>query len=626
VIVAFKKKSKHEDVSDKRSPIGAGGNVATVVDSREVPSGAPAQPFSHPIATPESIDAKNIAALSNEERENFRLGDQLIASNIITDAQLQQALAMQRDSGGLLGEVLVSIGALNEQDLARALAAFFGFDVANLRRDAVDPLVLNFLNEEAARKFTAFPVRMADDGLSIAVAEPSEEVRQALSQASGKQVKLLIAPVSDIRWAIDSNYRALGSVEKLVQAFESVEGSRKRSVDSSEPEIVADDAPVVQVVDRILTQAMRDRASDVHIEPSDDIVRVRFRIDGALKEILQLPAAIGPGLVSRIKIMANMNIVERRRPQDGQLTINIDGKEVDVRVATTATIMGESCVMRLLDKTRSVLRLNDLGMPVDTHAAYSKIVRAPFGMVLCAGPTGSGKTTTLYATLSEVSNPSLNVMTIEDPVEYVFPTINQIQTNEQAGLTFATGLRSILRQDPDVILVGEIRDVETTRVAVQSALTGHFVVSSLHATDSVLALHRFLDMGIESFLIASSVLAVVGQRLLRRICPSCKAVYTPSDEEMVFYEESGGPSKEVFYQGTGCNFCTHTGYKDRIGIYELLIMTPELRRLVVGWATQEELRNMAVKQGMRTLRQEAVNLVNQDITSISEVIRSVYTL
>ena len=458
------------------------------------------------------------------------------------------------------------------------------------------------------------------------MAEPSEELRNTLTKASGKQVKLLIAPLSDVRWAIDSNYRALGTVAQLVQVFESVEGSRKRNVDSAEPEIVADDAPVVQVVDRILTQAMRDRASDVHIEPADEIVRVRFRIDGALKEILQLPAAIGPGLVSRIKIMANMNIVERRRPQDGQLTINIDGKEVDVRVATTATIMGESCVMRLLDKTRSVLRLNDLGMPVDTHEAYSKIVRAPFGMVLCAGPTGSGKTTTLYATLSEVSNPTLNVMTIEDPVEYVFPSINQIQTNEQAGLTFATGLRSILRQDPDVILVGEIRDVETTRVAVQSALTGHFVVSSLHATDSVSALHRFLDMGIESFLIASSVLAVVGQRLLRRVCPSCKAPYQPSDEELVFYEESGGPPKTEFFQGTGCNFCTHTGYKDRIGIYELLIMTPELRRLVVGWATQEELRNMAVKQGMRTLRQEAINLVNQDITSISEVIRSVYTL
>jgi type IV pilus assembly protein PilB len=621
--VAFKKKSKDNDVVDVRAQNGAGGGVTTVVEGSEADRALAATVASPAPGTPGTNGTSNSVAT---QKQNLRLGDQLIASNLITEAQLTKALEMQRDSGGLLGEVLISTGALTEQALAHALASYFGFDVANLRRDNVDPTMTSYLSEDVARQYVAFPVRVEDDNLYIAVAEPSEELRNTLSKASGKPVKLLIAPLSDVRWAIDSNYRALGTVAQLVQVFESVEGSRRRNVDNVEPEIVADDAPVVQVVDRILTQAMRDRASDVHIEPSDEIVRVRFRIDGALKEILQLPAAIGPGLVSRIKIMANMNIVERRRPQDGQLTINIDGKEVDVRVATTATIMGESCVMRLLDKTRSVLRLNDLGMPVDTHEAYSKIVRAPFGMVLCAGPTGSGKTTTLYATLSEVSNPTLNVMTIEDPVEYVFPSINQIQTNEQAGLTFATGLRSILRQDPDVILVGEIRDVETTRVAVQSALTGHFVVSSLHATDSVSALHRFLDMGIESFLIASSVLAVVGQRLLRRVCPSCKAPYTPSDEEMVFYEESGGPAKTEFFQGTGCNFCTHTGYKDRIGIYELLVMTPELRRLVVGWATQEELRNMAVKQGMRTLRQEAINLVNQDITSISEVIRSVYTL
>jgi type IV pilus assembly protein PilB len=472
----------------------------------------------------------------------------------------------------------------------------------------------------------AIPVRLEDDGLYVAVAEPSDELRALLATTSKHPVNLMIAPLSDVTWAIDSNYRAIGSVGKLVQAFEAVEGSRRRALGEVESEIPIDDAPVVQVVDRILTQAMRDRASDVHIEPSEDYVRVRFRIDGALKEILQLPIAIGPGLVSRIKIMANMNIVERRRPQDGQLTITIDGKEVDVRVATVSTIMGENCVMRILDKTRSVFHLNDLGMPTDTHAAYSKLARSPFGMMLCAGPTGSGKTTTLYATLSEVSNPTLNIMTIEDPVEYIFPSINQIQTNEQAGLNFATGLKSILRQDPDVILVGEIRDVETTRVAVQSALTGHFVISSMHATDSVSALHRFLDMGIESFLVASSVLAVVAQRLLRRICPSCKTTYTLTDDEREFYEESGGPEKAIFYHGTGCNFCNDTGYKDRIGVYELLVMSPEIKRLIVGWATQEELHNLAVKQGMRTLRQEAISLVIQDITTVAEVIRSVYAL
>jgi type IV pilus assembly protein PilB len=624
--VAFKKKHRNEEDSDVEGAV----TVVKVASERTMKT---ASKNPQPSTSSAGGDKNGIGLRPGgpdtpaAEGRQIRLGEQLIGSHLITEEQLDKALAMQRDAGGRLGEVLVSIGALSEQSLAHALAAFFGYEVANLRRDIINPNILTLISEVVARENMAFPVRLQDDDvLSVAVAEPSDELRNLLSRASGKSVQLVIAPLGDIRWAIDSNYHALGNVDKLVKAFESVEGSRKRTSDSSEPEIVADDAPVVQVVDRILTQAMRDRTSDVHIEPSDDIVRVRFRIDGALKEVLTLPASIGPGLVSRIKIMANMNIVERRRPQDGQLTIVIDGKEVDVRVATTATIMGESCVMRILDKTRSVLRLDDLGMPAATHEAYSKIVRSPFGMVLCAGPTGSGKTTTLYATLSEVNNPTINVMTIEDPVEYIFPTINQIQTNEQAGLTFATGLRSILRQDPDVILVGEIRDVETTRVAVQSALTGHFVVSSLHATDSVSALHRFLDMGIESFLIASSVLAVVGQRLLRRICPSCRASYTPTDEEMIFYEEAGGPAKTTFFQGTGCNYCANTGYKDRIGVYELLVMTPELRRLIVGWATQEELRNMAVKQGMSTLRQEAINLVAQDVTSIAEVIRSMYTL
>jgi type IV pilus assembly protein PilB len=264
-------------------------------------------------------------------------------------------------------------------------------------------------------------------------------------------------------------------------------------------------------------------------------------------------------------------------------------------------------------------------MPEDTFASFTKLVRSPFGMVLCAGPTGSGKTTTLYGALHDINEAHRNITTIEDPVEYVFPSINQIQTNDQAGLTFATGLKSILRQDPDVILVGEIRDAETARIAVQSALTGHFVLSTLHGTDAVAALHRLLDMGIESFLIASSVVAVVGQRLVRRICPKCQVEYTPTAEELAFFEEAGGHPKRRFVHGEGCNFCAGTGYQDRIGLYELLRITPEIKRLVVGWATQEELRRMAVSQGMRTLQQEALTLVEQDVTTISEIIRSIYT-
>jgi type IV pilus assembly protein PilB len=623
-----------DQVSSDKDVKGPGGTVKTarIAPDRPAPySSDPDSPVA-PGTSPERVNGNTqegsgpATPTAEASAAGRRLGDVLLQRQLVTADQVEEAIALQEESGGRIGELLVKISALDERALVDVLAEIFKVPVADLRRDTPEPDALALISEDVARGNMAVPIRIDDQGLQIAVSEPSDELRRVLAESSGHPVQLFLAPVSDIRWAIDSSYQAIGSVAQLVQQFEMVEGTRKRSAEVAETEVAGDDAPVVQVVDRILTQAMRDRASDVHIEPGPDVVRVRFRIDGALKEILLLPASIGLGLVSRIKIMAGMNIVERRRPQDGQLTTVVDGKDIDVRVATAATIWGEICVMRILDKTRSVLRLGDLGMPTDTHARFSKIVRAPFGMVLCAGPTGSGKTTTLYATLSEVNNPTLNVMTIEDPVEYVFPSINQIQTNEQAGLTFATGLKSILRQDPDVILVGEIRDVETARVAVQSALTGHFVVSSLHATDAVSALHRFLDMGIESFLIASSVLAVVGQRLVRRICPSCKTKYTPTTEERIFYEDSGGGEKSTFYRGTGCNFCSGTGYQDRIGVYELLEMSPEIRRLIVGWATQDELRNLAQKQGMRTLREEATSLVTQDITTVAEVMRSMYTL
>jgi type IV pilus assembly protein PilB len=555
-----------------------------------------------------------------------QLAELLVDRGAANDSQLSQARIHQSQTGQPLGDVLVEMGVVGERELSAALGEVYGLAVVDLRRENPEPDAIAVVPEELTRRYTVVPLRLDDRSIQIAGAYPqSENVRALLAQATERAVEFVLAPRSDIRWAIDSSYRAIGAVDRLVQAFEEVETARRREIETP-AEVVDDTAPVVQVVARILTQAKRDRASDVHLEPSQDVVRVRFRVDGALKEVLMLPATMGLGLVSRIKIMAGMNIVERRRPQDGQLTTDIDGVATDVRVATAATIWGEKCVLRILDKNRSVLRLGELGMPTDTHETYSRLSRAPFGMVLCAGPTGSGKTTTLYATLTEVSDPSRNVMTIEDPVEFIFPSINQIQTNEQAGLTFATGLKSILRQDPDVILVGEIRDVETARIAVQSALTGHFVLSSLHATDSVSALHRFLDMGIESFLIASSVLAIVGQRLVRRICPSCKARYTPSNEEFSFYEESGGSPKQDFYHGTGCNFCGNTGYQDRIGVYELLQMTPEIKRLIVGWATQDELRRLAQKQGMRTLREEAISLVSQDITTISEVIRSIYAL
>ncbi len=574
-------------------------------------------------ATPEQ--AKSTAPPTNRPRG--LLGEVLVARGLVTLDQVGLALQLQATSGKKLGEVLVDMDALDERTLVNALADYFGLDVTDLRRDVPDPAALAMIPEDVAREYLAIPVRLEDRTLHVAVAQPSDDLRFLLSETSSCSVRLSLAPLSDIRWAIDRTYQAIGSLDQYVQAFQAVETTRRKSAPKADaPTQVAENAPVVQVVDRILTQAVRDRASDVHIEPSQDAVYIRYRIDGALKDVLELPVSMGTGLVSRIKIMAGIDIVEKRRSQDGQFSTEVDDKGTDVRVSTVATIWGEKCVLRILDKNRSVLRLNELGMPVDTYETYSKLVRAPSGMVLCAGPTGSGKTTTLYATLSEVSDRARNVMTIEDPVEFIFPKINQIQTNESAGQTFATALKSILRQDPDVILVGEIRDIETARIAVQSALTGHFVMSSVHGNDAASALHRFLDMGIESFLISSSVVAIVGQRLLRRICPSCKTGYSPTPDELSFYQANGGSTNTEFWYGPGCNYCGNTGFLDRVGVYELLRMTPEIKRLIVERASQDDLRDQAQAQGMRTLCDEAITLVDQGSTTISEVVRGIYTM
>ena len=358
----------------------------------------------------------------------------------------------------------------------------------------------------------------------------------------------------DLDRALDTAYKATGEVGSQIQAFEARD-SLRREAEQLETAQVNEEAPVVQVVQMIITQALRDRASDIHIEPSGDRVRVRYRIDGALNDVLDLPGSIGPAVVSRVKILGGMNIVERRRPQDGQISMEVEGREVDIRVSSTAVVGGEKVVMRLLDKCRPLFDLEQLGMPPETAARYSAMIHAPYGMVICAGPTGGGKTTTLYASLGELNTPDRNIMTIEDPVEYTFDSINQIQINEQAGITFAGGLKSILRQDPDVILVGEIRDVDTARIAVQSALTGHLVLSSLHATESVAALYRLLDMGIEAFLIASSVTAVVAQRLVRRNCPHCRgalrAVAPRSWPSSAASEEPASSRSRSFRHGVG---------------------------------------------------------------------------
>ncbi|MFI5564267.1 GspE/PulE family protein [Amycolatopsis japonica] len=417
---------------------------------------------------------------------------------------------------------------------------------------------------------------------------------------------------------------ALAGIDDQIKAFETRDSLRRGAV-RTDNAVANDDAPVVQVVTQIITQALRDRASDVHIEPRADRLRIRYRIDGVLHDVLDLPGSMGPAVVSRIKILGGMNIVERRRPQDGQIGMEVEGRAVDIRVSTTSVVGGEKVVLRLLDKSRPLLGLPQLGMPDEMAERYSTLLRSPYGMVICGGPTGSGKTTTLYGSLGELDRPERNIMTIEDPVEYTVSSINQIQINEPAGVTFAGGLKSILRQDPDVILVGEVRDAETARIAVQSALTGHFVLSSLHATDAAAALHRLLDMGIEPFLVASSVTAVVSQRLVRRICPDCREYYDPSPEELAFLAALGHRgSAGGLLRGAGCDSCARTGFLDRIGVYELLPVTDGIRELVLRRAPHGEIHERARRDGMRTLYDEALRLVAAGVTTPAEVLRTIY--
>ena len=556
------------------------------------------------------------------------LGEILVAQGVLTAEHLVAALEAQAAAGQRLGEFLVSKRVLTERDLAGLLAEQFALEVVDLRHHFLDPAAVVALPEAHARAWGALVLRRTAYGFDVVVSDPTDpSIADRLREILMQPAKLFVGGVGEIQRAIDVAYRTTANVDEHVRVFQAREEQRRAGQgDAGTTAQVDEKAPIVQVVNLLLSQAVSERASDVHVEPMAERVRIRNRVDGALHEVLNLPPGMGPALISRIKVMANMNIVERRRPQDGQIEVDVDGVPLDVRVSTTSTVNGEKCVLRILDKRRALFGLRDLGMPAETLTIFEGMTRSPYGMVICAGPTGSGKTTTLYATLTQINREEINVMTVEDPVEYVFPTVNQIQINEAAGITFAGGLRSILRQDPDAILVGEIRDVETARIAVQSALTGHLVLSSLHATDAVAALHRFLDMGIESFLISSSVLGVVGQRLVRRLCPECKVPYDPTPDELAMWDKAGMATKTEFFQGEGCVFCSETGYQGRIGVYELLRVSDDMKQLVVNEPTYQELRDLAVSEGMVPLQTEALKLVEKDVTTLAEVLRTLYVV
>ncbi|HTG41069.1 MAG TPA: GspE/PulE family protein [Methylomirabilota bacterium] len=558
-----------------------------------------------------------------------RMGDLLLKAGLITEGQLDGALAAQGERRKRLGEILREDGFLDEVELAAVLAVQLDTPLVDLRERPSDNAAMGALGESDARRLWVMPLAFSgpdDANLLVATDDPSNRLfLDEVEQIVGRRVIPLLALRSEIDDAIRHRYRVTGDLEAQVSAFTSTRPTATLPATRTlTPRLEGlQDAPVVQIVNLLVAQALRDRASDLHIEPHANGLRIRARVDGILRDVTELPAELAPGLVSRIKILAELNIVEKQRAQDGQISIDVDGRNVDIRVATMRTIWGEKVVMRLLDRDRAVLRLTELGVSADVRPVYQRLLASRYGMVIVAGPTGSGKTTTLYASINELDRAALNVTTIEDPVEYTFENVNQTQVNAAAQLTFALGLRAILRQDPDVILVGEMRDRETAEIAVQASMTGHLVLSSMHATDAVSALFRLLEMGVEPFLVSASVTGVIGQRLMRRVCSHCRIEIEPTAEELGLYEAAGLAPIGHAYLGRGCTYCAGTGYLDRIGAYELLRVTPEIRRLVAANAHYDEIRTKALADGMVPMRTDALLKAAAGVTTVSEALRGV---
>lgn len=491
-----------------------------------------------------------------------------------------------------------------------------------LLRQMPQPEALQLIPEVVARRYNAIPLTISGKTLEVAMADPTDIFAlEAFAAQSRMTVKPIAASAKEVREAIDFNYKAYGEIENQlsrisVPAEVTDEGLALR---------VAIDAPLVQALNLIIEEAVKARSSDIHIEPEEDRLRIRYRIDGTLQDMLSLSPSIHRALISRIKILAEMNIADHHRPQDGQFSVEAKGRQIDIRVATAPTVWGEMADLRLLDKSMTTLGLSELGLLPDSLAKFESMLKVPYGMILISGPTGAGKTTTLYASINSLDALGKNIVTIEDPAEYRFKDINQIQVNPQAGITFATGLRSILRLDPDVILVGEIRDAETANIATQAALTGHLMLSSIHANDAVGVLFRLLDLGVEPFLIASSVIGAVAQRMVRRICPDCCHTIEAPLVERIAYEKEMREERTEFLYGTGCKSCVYTGYLGRTGIFEILTMSDTIRMMVSNQANSTDIHTQALKEGMVSMMNDGMRKVKADITTPSEVLRSTYS-
>jgi general secretion pathway protein E len=550
------------------------------------------------------------------------LAEMLIEEHVITPQQLETAQAHIRKKGGKLSDVLLQLGLVKPEDLAVILSIYLNAPLIDLKRHAIQPAALKLIPEQMARKQGFIPLDIVNDSLLVVMADPEDvSTIQDIKTQAKMRIEVALGVRSDIERAININYRSSKEIENQINQV-----SPLLETKTEELPIPTARTPIAETLDLLVTQAVKDRASDIHIEPQGDRLRIRYRIDGILHDMFSFPLNIHQALVSRIKILAEMDISEQRRPQDGQFSIKIGANEVDIRTATMETPYGERVTLRILDKSLALFTLAELGFRPDVLKIYRAMLKSPLGMILVGGPTGSGKTTTLYASINELNRNERNIMTIEDPIEYTFMDINQTQVNVKAGLTFAGGLRAIMRHDPDVILVGEIRDNDTVNTAIQASLTGHLVLSSIHANDAVGVLFRLLDLDAEIPSISSTLIGVVSQRMVRRICSNCRAPYQPTEEELEIYQKEMGEENTEFYHGTGCNLCANTGYRGRTGIFEFLVMNEKIRKMLRDGAGAGDLKAQAVKDGMISMRRDGMLKVKDGITSISEVTRSVFSI
>lgn len=556
-----------------------------------------------------------------------RLGELLVRNKLIDEQQLAKALEEQKASGGRLGASLVKLGYLKEEDLAAFLSRQYGVPSINLSEFEIDESVVKLIPAEVVQKYQLIPVNRAGSTLIVAMADPSNIFAiDDIKFMTGYNVEVVVSAEASIKAAIDKYYDQSASFDDVMGDLDDIDlevVDDGDEIDTSELEKASEDAPVVKLVNLILTDAIKKGASDIHVEPYEKSFRVRYRIDGVLHEVMKPPLKLKNALTSRIKIMSEMDISERRLPQDGRIKIKLPGgKDMDYRVNCLPTLFGEKICLRLLDKSNLQLDMTKLGYEEQSLKWFKEQIHKPFGMVLVTGPTGSGKTVSLYSALGELNTPTENISTAEDPVEFNFAGINQCQMHEEIGLNFASALRAFLRQDPDIIMIGEIRDFETAEIGVKAALTGHLVLSTLHTNDCPSTVNRLLNMGIEPFLVASAVNLITGQRLGRRLCQECQV---PEDIPRETLLQAGVPEDKVdtfnSYRGEGCPKCNDTGYKGRVGFYQVMPMFEELRELILAGANTAELKRESMRLGVKTMRQAALTKMDERITSFEETLR-----